>query len=124
MKTTEGLLRYDRLEMEAWCFDMGHEIIPVESGMQIRIQLLDDRFQSAQLLETPDKELTVIFDGRKRKEPLYFTLDKDKRYLVKMSSETVDDILDNAQLLDFERESVRENSEPDTNAPDDGDFYF
>ena len=125
MKLVEGLLRYDTMDTEQWCFDMGYQIISVEAGMQIRMQFRDDRFENMQLWETPDGELTVVFGGRKRKEPRYVPLEKGQRYLAKMSAQTVDDILDNARLLDVERElNPEKNSEPDTNAPDADDFYF
>lgn len=125
MKTVEGLLRYDRLDMGEWCFDMGYQIIPALSGMQMCIQFLDERFHNAKLIETAGNELTVVFDDRRRTEPLSFTLEKSKRYPARMLTKTVDDILDSARLLDVERELQREkNPEPDTNSPDDDDFYF
>ena len=125
MKLVEGLLRYDTMDTEQWCFDMGYQIIAVETGMQIRMQILDDRFENMQLRKAPDGTLTVVFDGRKRKEPLYVPLKKSQRYLAKMSAHTVEDILDNARLLDVERElNPEKNSEPDMNAPHADDFYF
>lgn len=121
MKTREGLLRYDRLDLEEWCFDMEHEIIPVHSGMTISVRL-DDRFQSGELLETPDGGLTMIFGSWKKNGQSCFMLAQGRRYLAKMPAATVEEILNNTHLLDMECHLEHEDTEPDTNGLDD--LYF
>jgi len=125
MKMVEGLLRYDKMDMEEWCFDKGYQVIPIESNMHLHMPLFDDRFRRMKLLETPDGQLTVVLDDRKRKNPPYFILDKGKRYSAKMPAQIVDDILDNARLHDLEHVlPCEEDSVPSTNTEDDDVFYF
>lgn len=104
MKTEQGLLRFDRMNESAWCFDMGDSVIPVETGMALSIQLLD-RFEPVEILELPHNGLAVKFK-KQQKHLDCKLLDPDKRYLAKISTKTLEEIIFSAHpLLDKEPSS-------------------
>lgn len=95
MKTEQGLLQFDRLNENAWCFDVGYQSIYLETGMVVSIQLMDD-FQRGEIQVTPDNRLSVIIgSGKKRGE---LRLDTNKRYPARMAKETVDKLIETAEL--------------------------
>lgn len=92
MKTEQGLLRFDRMNESTWCFDMGHQVIPVATGMALSIQLAD-RFEPVEILELPDNGLAVMFKKQEKNEDCKHLLDPNKRYLAKMPTTTVDEVI-------------------------------
>lgn len=100
VKTVEGLLRYDVLDLESWCFDMGYQVICVRSGMEIRF-LIDDRFLRGRLLEIPDGGLNVVFNDKRRNQPWSYVLEQGQRYPAKMAEEDVEKVLDESRLLNL-----------------------
>lgn len=105
MKSVEGLLRYDVMDTENWCFDMGYQLIPASTGMEIQIRM-DDRYLQSQLLETSDGRMTALFDGSKKNEPWSHVLELGQRYPARMDEEAVEQILNEFRLLELQHEDV------------------
>ncbi|GMA58900.1 hypothetical protein GCM10025858_34030 [Alicyclobacillus sacchari] len=74
MKTIEGILRYDPLDTESWCFDMGYQSIPTNTGMAVQI-LVDGRFLSGRLLETVDGGMIVRLVGSRKDRQWSYVLE-------------------------------------------------
>ncbi|WP_206919191.1 hypothetical protein [Alicyclobacillus suci] len=100
MKTIEGILRYDPLDTESWCFDMGYQSIPTNTGMAVQI-LVDGRFLSGRLLETVNGGMIVRLVGSRKDRQWSYVLEPHRRYSAKMAEETVERILDEFRLLDL-----------------------
>lgn len=95
MTTEQGLLRFDRLSENSWCFDMGYQSIYLEAGMVVSIQLTD-HFERGEIRVTPDNSWSVIIGrGKKRGE---LRLDPNKRYPARMATQTVDKLMERAEL--------------------------
>ncbi|WAH39600.1 hypothetical protein NZD89_14330 [Alicyclobacillus fastidiosus] len=100
MKSIEGILRYDVLDAESWCFDMGYQMINVFSGMEVHL-LIDDQFLQGKLVEIPHGGLSVVFDGNRKGRQWSYVLERGRRYPAKMGEEAVEKILDEFRCLEI-----------------------
>lgn len=110
-KYEEGLLRFDRMNENAWRFDMGYQSIYVETGMTLRIQLMD-HFQRAYVLETPDNSLAVTIHSGKKSTHWLYRLNPNEQYPARMAAETVKSLIQQAALS-------QEDDVPDTSKGSD-----
>ena len=114
MKTTQGLLRFDRLNDTCWIFDAGYLTIPVRTGLVMSIQL-DDYFRRGELLETLDGGVCVVFPRQQ-----VYKLNPNERYPAKMATKLVDELIYEAVLWeqqDATDESKTENDNETTDLP-------
>ncbi len=112
MKTTEGLIRYDRLNEDCWIFDPGYLTIPVRTGMVMSIQL-EDCFRRGELIETLDGGLSVVFPkGREYK------LNPNKRYPARMAAKLVDELIDEVARWEEQNATDTPKTENDNETTD------
>lgn len=115
MKTREGLLRYDALDLESWCFDLGEAIMPVFTGLEVRIRI-DDHFEPGTLRELPDGGLNVILGSQRGNHQSAYGLDPGKWYLANVSLATLEALEEKWRSLewsDMEQSDGRRRSETD-----------
>ena len=120
MKTEQGLLRFDRMNESTWCFDMGYQVIPVATGMSLSIQLAD-RFELVEVFELPDNALAVMLNKKNENGGCKHLLDPNKRYLAKMPTTTVDEMILRAEMF---REEPSSHSHVQDDENDSSDLPF
>ena len=95
MKTEQGVIRFDRMNEFAWCFDMDYQVIYLELGMVLSIKL-QNRFQQCEIFELTDNTMSV--ETKHGRWSQKYQINQGERFPARMSADTIDEIIIRAEL--------------------------